>query len=1093
MQVLPPRERKHKERSRKKRSNGRSVGRRKKPAEQQQFRQTDNLENEEVFEAPMPGEWRPTDGAECTEDESSRVCKDSTSRAEGDDLSLQPRTSPLCLEAEEIQKEEEKREEEPATVSSIELKDSDSPVLESAMCQDFKPCTAEGEVKCEELSIRTEQICIPGNALRQLDSSCCEGPLESEMHGKKASDNFSDNEDKHVGTTEGKTFESCARNQSASQELGPFVSDAQDQETCEVTALPATHEDEETHEDEDTLSNSVSGEDFQQSGERRVETEGKKSDEGWEDYWRIYGYSLVWESWKTRYPQHGSEGGIGSNSSSVENEVSDSIARLSVMTKETDSGASLGFEGEAVSAVGLSRMLNEKAGLVENEHSESDVCTTQSASDAEDLLLSRGSDSSTENGGSGSNIASSEVQSGDNNEASSCSPSRYTKRNSSFTLQTSNPKESRTEEEMPHVTQDQNTKQHSKESHRLDGKCVEEYSKELSREELRDTIVLTEEITSPKATPRTQTAKEHDLEQCYLGKKTVGEQNKESRREEVGDEDVCQLLADKKDACSSRDGDNSGKQNAVVAGVDACDATTNAEQLRWLWEQNYWKVYWYYYEQYSYWRSEGFLFDTSMEEPGCSAKLDEPGCSDADDISTEASDVLTRGSSNKKSKKSKSRRSGNRGESAEPSASAGRKEGTATVFPHRHGNSLDDGDDEPPEEKPTKLKRGHELDADEHRAQELEKAYHLMGFKVVRPATENSLPGITRGKVKFQGKQLKSEKKRLNMHEKAKAPKMKGIHLKFDETQDDVQDSRKEIGDRVQSLFQEVRNFLETSRDGDESDASSDSDSELDSSSNLVEGVDSVEAESLVTEQGPASLGVAILDDNQATSVPSLISSKNAEYDSETAKRDPDLAKYWAQRYRLFSRFDDGIKMDKEGWFSVTPERIAEHIATRCRCDLIVDAFCGVGGNAIQFAFTCEQVIAIDIDPVKIECAKHNAAIYGVADRIEFIVGDYMELIPQLKADVVFLSPPWGGPDYANAEVFDIKTMISLDGFELFERSKAITGNIAYFMPRNADVEQLIFLAGPGGKVEVEQNLVNKKLKTMTAYYGELVNAFGES
>jgi uncharacterized protein (DUF3084 family) len=44
-----------------------------------------------------------------------------------------------------------------------------------------------------------------------------------------------------------------------------------------------------------------------------------------------------------------------------------------------------------------------------------------------------------------------------------------------------------------------------------------------------------------------------------------------------------------------------------------------------------------------------------------------------------------------------------------------------------------------------------------------------------------------------------------------------------------------------------------------------------------------------------------------------------------------------------------------EGWFSVTPEKIAEHIADRCRCDLIVDAFCGVGGNAIQFAMCSKK------------------------------------------------------------------------------------------------------------------------------------------
>ena len=74
-------------------------------------------------------------------------------------------------------------------------------------------------------------------------------------------------------------------------------------------------------------------------------------------------------------------------------------------------------------------------------------------------------------------------------------------------------------------------------------------------------------------------------------------------------------------------------------------------------------------------------------------------------------------------------------------------------------------------------------------------------------------------------------------------------------------------------------------------------------------------------------------------------------------------------------------------------------------------------------------VIAVDIDPVKIELAKHNAAVYGVEDRIEFIVGDYLQVAPLLRADVVFLSPPWGGPDYLEANVFDLETMISLKSY----------------------------------------------------------------
>ena len=48
-------------------------------------------------------------------------------------------------------------------------------------------------------------------------------------------------------------------------------------------------------------------------------------------------------------------------------------------------------------------------------------------------------------------------------------------------------------------------------------------------------------------------------------------------------------------------------------------------------------------------------------------------------------------------------------------------------------------------------------------------------------------------------------------------------------------------------------------------------------------------------------------------------------------------------------------------------------------------------------------VIAIDIDPLKLEYAKHNAKIYGVEDRIDFICADFFTICKSLKADVVFM------------------------------------------------------------------------------------------
>ncbi|XP_028078644.1 trimethylguanosine synthase-like [Camellia sinensis] len=64
----------------------------------------------------------------------------------------------------------------------------------------------------------------------------------------------------------------------------------------------------------------------------------------------------------------------------------------------------------------------------------------------------------------------------------------------------------------------------------------------------------------------------------------------------------------------------------------------------------------------------------------------------------------------------------------------------------------------------------------------------------------------------------------------------------------------------------------------------------------------------------------------------------------------PLVKKYWLQRYDLFSKYDQGIKMDEEGWFSVTPEEIAVRHAERSGGGVVIDCFAGVGGNAIQFA-----------------------------------------------------------------------------------------------------------------------------------------------
>jgi hypothetical protein len=110
------------------------------------------------------------------------------------------------------------------------------------------------------------------------------------------------------------------------------------------------------------------------------------------------------------------------------------------------------------------------------------------------------------------------------------------------------------------------------------------------------------------------------------------------------------------------------------------------------------------------------------------------------------------------------------------------------------------------------------------------------------------------------------------------------------------------------------------------------------------------------------------------------------------------------------------IHMDETGWYSVTPEALAIHIAEACLymathntlpflpsttnvvvdtssssdpapgCGVnVLDLFAGCGGNAIAFARQggCGVVIAVDSSSERLEMLAHNAAEYGVSVGLE--------------------------------------------------------------------------------------------------------------
>jgi trimethylguanosine synthase len=247
--------------------------------------------------------------------------------------------------------------------------------------------------------------------------------------------------------------------------------------------------------------------------------------------------------------------------------------------------------------------------------------------------------------------------------------------------------------------------------------------------------------------------------------------------------------------------------------------------------------------------------------------------------------------------------------------------------------------------------------------------------------------------------------------------------------------------------------------------------------------------------------------------------------------------KYWAQRKRLFSEFDQGAELDKEGWFSVTPEVIANHIAEKMttwypkQSAIILDAFGGVGGNTIAFARRTEValVICVDTNASRLRMAANNCRVYDVPkDKVIFVLGDAilvmdlyrdgvltsetssavpvlghssivhgyrfggMDLLPS-KLDGIFLSPPWGGTDYGTIgnrhfDLSNIHLSESVDGNHILNAAakglERSVGNIGFFLPRNSNGVRIGTSAYHAGfdRCILEQNMLNGKLKTITMY-----------
>jgi len=119
------------------------------------------------------------------------------------------------------------------------------------------------------------------------------------------------------------------------------------------------------------------------------------------------------------------------------------------------------------------------------------------------------------------------------------------------------------------------------------------------------------------------------------------------------------------------------------------------------------------------------------------------------------------------------------------------------------------------------------------------------------------------------------------------------------------------------------------------------------------------------------------------------------------------------------------LKFTKESVYSVTPWKESKIISDQIEEFFntneitVTDATSNVGGNTIGFLEAGFNVNSVEIDKITCDYLKNNISVYNYP--ISRVYCDnYLEIYKELKQDVIFFDPPWGGTEYAKNKVLDL-------------------------------------------------------------------------
>jgi trimethylguanosine synthase len=158
-------------------------------------------------------------------------------------------------------------------------------------------------------------------------------------------------------------------------------------------------------------------------------------------------------------------------------------------------------------------------------------------------------------------------------------------------------------------------------------------------------------------------------------------------------------------------------------------------------------------------------------------------------------------------------------------------------------------------------------------------------------------------------------------------------------------------------------------------------------------------------------------------------------------------------------KFSKPLSADPDAYYMSCPEVVGQHLAKQLsRFKTAVELCCAVGAAVIPLAQSMEKVTGVDISHDRVRDAKHNAELYGVEDKTDFIVGDVLDpdLLQSISAEVAILDPDWslsGAEKSVHVDNVDDTQPSMREMFNLTKRY--ITPNIVIRVPKHFTFDTL--------------------------------------